>query len=278
MSVRITRLLTGLVLLVVVTAAAAWFLFPRRRNPDDPPPPPEHVTPAKDTFALLVGCTEYPVLQSINPKEQYESSIRLLGPGNDVELMHDVLRRYLGVPEANITRLTGWDPRDEASRPTRANILGHLDRLAREVPTGAHVFVLYSGHGSQQPDEPGGDEADGLDEILLPADAGGWDPEAKRVRNVITDDEIGAHLTAIRDRGADVWAVFDCCHSATMMRGVESDDSAAGPDSAKCVFVGWIQRPSASLSTSATRRCGPAGSRRSAESRGRKRSPRADLP
>ena len=209
--------------LILVAAASSWLLFLRRRSPDDPPPPPEHVAPAKDAFALLIGCTEYPVLENLGTREHYESSVRLLGPGNDVALMFDVLRRYLGVPEVNITRLTGWDPVDAASRPTRANILSHLDRLARDVPRGAHVLVLYSGHGSQQADDNGDETDGGLDEILLPADAGGWDAEANHVRNVITDDEIGARLTAIRDAGADVWAVFDCCHSATAMRSVAGE-------------------------------------------------------
>ena len=38
------------------------------------------------------------------------------------------------------------------------------------------------------------------------------------------DDEIGGALDAIRDKGAFVWAVFDCCHSGTATRAAESRD------------------------------------------------------
>lgn len=226
---NVRRTWTILFLAAAVAAALTWRLRTQVRHDDDfDPPPPDSVAAANDVFALLVGCSEYPVLRELQAAfspTYYEEHTRLLGPVHDVDLMHDVLRRYLGVPESNITVLAGWaaDPKDEASRPTRAHVLAELDRLGREMKQGAHVFLLYSGHGAQQPDEPGGDEADGLDEILLPADAGGWDAAAKRVRNVITDDEISVRLKAIRDRGADVRAIFDCCHSGTVMRGALPD-------------------------------------------------------
>ena len=219
----------ALLVAVLAAGAAAWFAFSRARarDPDEPPPPPSHVAVAADTYALLVGCTEYPELKAASDPALYEANIRLEGPGNDVVAMRRALRAYLGVPDEHIRVLTGW-PDDAAARPTRANILGHLDRLAREVPRGAHVLFLFSGHGSQQPDEPNGDEADGMDEILLPADSGRWDPVKRGVANVIVDDEIHARLLALHDAGAQVWAVFDCCHSGTMMRGVAPDDAPRG--------------------------------------------------
>ena len=47
----------------------------------------------------------------------------------------------------------------------------------------------------------------------------------KGVPNALMDDEIGAALDAIRDKGAFIWAVFDCCHSGTATRGAEADES-----------------------------------------------------
>ena len=42
--------------------------------------------------------------------------------------------------------------------------------------------------------------------------------------NALVDDEIGAALDAIRDKGAFIWVVFDCCHSGTATRAAEVDD------------------------------------------------------
>lgn len=163
--------------------------------------------------ALLVGCTEYPNLKS---NANYASMIELYGPANDVVLMRDTLIRSLRVPAANITALSGW-PDDAAARPTRDNILGWLDRTAKSVRKGDRVIVMMAGHGSQQPDTSG-DEPDGMDEIFLPADVKNWNGRRGTVENAITDDELGARLRAIRDAGAFVWLVMDCCHSGSISR------------------------------------------------------------
>jgi len=162
--------------------------------------------------ALLVGCSDYPGLKS---HPYYEVSIRLLGPENDVEIMRKVLSGNLGVEK--ITQLVGW-PKDESKRPTRANILRHLDRLATEAKKGDRVIFFFAGHGTQQPDTDG-DEIDGLDEVLLPADATGWNSRKRKLINGISDDELGEKLRAIRRAGARVWLILDCCHSGGGVRG-----------------------------------------------------------
>ncbi|MHC4960463.1 MAG: caspase family protein, partial [Planctomycetota bacterium] len=167
-------------------------------------------TRAED-HVLLVGCTEYP-----NLKEQrgYEAFIRLLGPANDVALVRDALVEALGVDKRRITELVG-------DAPTRKNILAQLDRLARDAKRGDRVIVLLAGHGSQMPDQSG-DEPDGLDEIFLPCDVKRWNRTKGAVENAITDDEIAQRVRAIRDAGADVWLLMDCCHTGTMVRGAEA--------------------------------------------------------
>ena len=84
------------------------------------------------------------------------------------------------------------------------------------------VYLHLSGHGAQQPQAKAGNETDGLDEIFLPRDIDKWVNRDKGVPNALMDDEIGAALDAIRDKGAFIWAVFDCCHSGTATRGAES--------------------------------------------------------
>jgi hypothetical protein len=169
-------------------------------------------------LALLVGCSDYPFLLERHGEEAYRANIVLHGPENDVHLMRETLVNRLGVPEKHVTTLAGW-PDDEAKRPTRANILAHLDRLAREARNGDRVILLMAGHGSQQHDDSG-DELDGLDEIFLPADVTDWDRKAGKVTNSISDDELGKRLKAIRNTGATVWVILDCCHSGTGTRGV----------------------------------------------------------
>ncbi|MFN4170224.1 MAG: hypothetical protein ACK4GW_00595, partial [Pseudorhodobacter sp.] len=44
------------------------------------------------------------------------------------------------------------------------------------------------------------------------------------VENALVDDEIGQMLDALRAKGADVWAVFDACHSGTATRAAPSGD------------------------------------------------------
>lgn len=164
------------------------------------------------THALLVGVSEYPSL---------DRSQWLQGPVNDVQLVGDVLTgpRYK-VPKKRIVTLSGW-PKEEASRPTKHNIKKAYQALASKAKKGDIVFILMSGHGSQQPanTDPKDIETDGLDEVFLPADTTKWDPKTKTIQGAITDDEIKKWTDAIRDKGALVWIVFDSCHSGTMTRG-----------------------------------------------------------
>ncbi|MGH7817952.1 MAG: caspase family protein, partial [Candidatus Binatia bacterium] len=106
--------------------------------------------------------------------------------------------------------------------PESGNILAELDRLARDAQYGDTVIFYYSGHGSRQPadpnrldDEP---EADGMDQVLLPSDAGVYDPIKLTLRNAIIDNTLGDKIAAIRVK-AYVWVIIDACHSATVTRG-----------------------------------------------------------
>lgn len=175
------------------------------------------------TYALLIGCTEYPELEKASPSlAYYQSRIRLGGCVNDVEAMTTALVERLGVAREDVTALAGW-PDDAAARPTESNVRKALEALGtRAYAKGDRVIVHYSGHGVQQPDDDG-DESDGLDEAWLLAD-GRTDP-ATAYAGTLRDDELGRRLRAIRDRGATVWCVMDCCHSATGMRGATDPET-----------------------------------------------------
>ena len=169
--------------------------------------------------ALLVACTDYPNL----PQKNW-----LIGPKNDAGLVRDYLLSNVPAPvkfpPENVTLLAdGVD--GAAGSPTHAEITAALADLAGKVERDDFVYLHLSGHGAQQPQAKAGNETDGLDEIFLPKDIDKWVNRDKGVPNALMDDEIGAALDAIRDKGAFIWAVFDCCHSGTATRGAEADES-----------------------------------------------------
>ncbi len=161
--------------------------------------------------ALLVGCTRYDL----------PGVVELWGPANDIPLWRKTLVQEFGFSESNIDLLLGW-PDEPARRPTRANIARAFERLIDGAGPKGQAVIVLSGHGAEVPVPENNDfrknpEPDGLDEVFLPADVKSWTPSG--VENSIVDDEIGQWLDRLRSKGADVWIVFDCCHSGTMTRG-----------------------------------------------------------
>lgn len=149
--------------------------------------------------ALLVGVGSYPAL----PER------RLHGPANDVKLMADSLLA-LGWQPAQLRVLAEQGD----ALPTRASILQALTRLADISRRGDWVLLYFSGHGAQVP-APGG----GVDEVFLARDARAWNGREASLQGAVRDKELHQALQRIRAQGANVWAVFDTCHAADMLRG-----------------------------------------------------------
>ncbi len=168
---------------------------------------------APQTFALLVGVSTYANLPAI---------LHLDGPRNDVQMWQSLLLGRNVSPDNMVVLADGVEG---AALPTRAAIFDAFAELTKAVEAGDNVFILMAGHGSQQPQGALGDksEADGLDEIFLPFDAGRWSGSAGEVENAIVDDEFGEVIDRLRAKGALVWVVFDACHSGTMDRGGMAD-------------------------------------------------------
>lgn len=165
---------------------------------------------AAERHALLIGVSAYPALKE---------DLQLVGPQNDVQLMRDLLKGQ-GFADAHIRVLAEQVP-GAKGLATRANILDELAGVAERAGKGDFVYLQFGGHGSQQPTRSGKvpAEPDGMDEIFMPRDIGKWDGSANTVQNAIRDEELGKAITAIRDKGAFVWAVFDNCHSGYITRG-----------------------------------------------------------
>ncbi len=166
---------------------------------------------ARTNRALLVGVAKYDNL----PESDW-----LAGPSNDAELVRDYLAGNPVSPFAreNVTVIAS--DVEGSAKPTRAAVLKGFADLAEKAQAGDFVYIQLSGHGSQQPAADTKTETDGADEIFLAADIGKADFETKKIANAILDDEIGAALDAIRDKGAFVWLVVDACHSGTATRAL----------------------------------------------------------
>jgi hypothetical protein len=168
---------------------------------------------ARENHALLIGANAYPAL---------EERWWLRGPANDVQLVAQYLTTQAPVPFAaeNVTVLA--DGVDGSTAPTLGAIRDAFAELTAEVQPGDFVYLHFSGHGSQAPALDPASELDGLDELFLPVDIGPWSDQVGEVQNALVDDEIGALIDGLRAKGANVWAVFDSCHSGTATRAVES--------------------------------------------------------
>ena len=93
---------------------------------------------------------------------------------------------------------------------TASGILGHIHKLATNTWVQenniTNVWIHFSGHGCQINDISG-DEADGLDECIVPSDY-------KR-SGVISDDSIHNALNCFHP-DTNVMVFFDCCHSGSI--------------------------------------------------------------
>lgn len=134
------------------------------------------------------------------------SSAALRGCWNDVKNVSAFVFKHGYKPE-NSLFLTD-EQTDAAHLPTHANILNGFNWLAQGAVAGDALFLHYSGHGGSQPDTDG-DELDGMDETIVPVDY--------TKSGMIVDDEIYAHLVKNLPEGVRLTAVFDSCHSGSVL-------------------------------------------------------------
>ncbi|KAI9329034.1 peptidase C14, caspase domain-containing protein [Zopfochytrium polystomum] len=131
----------------------------------------------------------------------------LRGCHKDVENMHAFFhQRFPEVGEVKV--LVDEDGQPADTLPTKNNLLAAMRWLVADAQPGDHFFFHYSGHGGQAKDEDG-DEDDGIDETLLPLDY--------EENGEIHDDELFEILCKNLPKGSVLTAIFDCCHSGTMM-------------------------------------------------------------
>jgi hypothetical protein len=116
----------------------------------------------------------------------------------------------------HVTDVWGFNPNNmrmlmddgKNTPPTRANIIAGMRWLVEGVQPGDSLFLHYSGHGSREKDL-NGDEVSGYDSVMCPSDM--------KTAGTILDDDIFTLVAAPIPRGAELFALMDCCHSGTIM-------------------------------------------------------------
>ncbi|KEG13289.1 metacaspase 5 [Trypanosoma grayi] len=132
---------------------------------------------------------------------------QLSGCVNDVRQMLGTLQR-IQFPISECCILVD-DPKfpNYTAMPTRENIIRHMAWLVHDVRPGDVLFFHYSGHGTQTRAEHDAEEE--YDQCLVPLDY--------ESRGAILDDDLFALLVRPLPAGVRMTAVFDCCHSASLL-------------------------------------------------------------
>lgn len=149
------------------------------------------------TKALLIGINYV----GQNPGE-------LSGCVNDVRMMQRFLKEQGFDDSTERMRVITDDVSYFHAAPTGDNIIAAMRWLVEGNEPGDSIFFHYSGHGGQIKDD-NGDEADGWDETLVPFDY----QSAGQIR----DDLIFKLLVVPLKEGVHMVALFDCCHSGSIL-------------------------------------------------------------
>jgi hypothetical protein len=160
--------------------------------------------------ALLVGVGKYSV-----------PGIDLPGVDLDLERMRETLV-LMGFEDSQIRSLLDY-------QATSGNVVKEFETWLREgVTPQDRVVFYYSGHGSNTPDF-NGDEADGVDEVLVTHDVRRVTKNGKRaLTGVVDDDTMAALISNIPS--SNIWIIVDACHSGTVTRDILMDNLSLGGD------------------------------------------------
>lgn len=146
--------------------------------------------------ALLIGIDDYADDQLDLPRSA----------GRDVAVMSGVAVARFGIAETGIESLL------DRSATRRAILDGIQSWLIDGTSPGDTALLYFAGHGYFSEDDSG-DEADGLDEAIVPADA---TVSGMHVLSLITDDELTALVGKLE--GRKVTVILDTGHSGRVTR------------------------------------------------------------
>jgi len=150
-------------------------------------------------WALVIGVSDYIHFGD-------EAGGDLPGAERDARVFRDVLVERWGFPVENVRMLLSREATKEAITEAMT------EWLPSQARPGDQITIFFAGHGSQMWDESG-DEDDGLDETIAPADVR---PETTEFD--ISDDQMREWLAALPTDNVVVY--LDNCNSGTGTRDV----------------------------------------------------------
>ena len=125
----------------------------------------------------------------------------LYGCINDTNHLQNYLSNKYNFTSNNLCLLTD----NTIVKPTKQNILKKYKDLLINAKPGEKLFFTFSGHGSYMQDL-NNDELDKKDELLITID-----------NQYISDDELKTIIDEYLPDGVNLFVIFDCCHSGTLM-------------------------------------------------------------
>lgn len=150
-------------------------------------------------YAVIIGINDYINLTSEDGD--------LAACEHDAKAVKEVLTGKYGFDGKNIKVLL-------SKQATKKNIKkAFFDVLVDKCKPGDVAVFYYSGHGTQF-DDTNGDEADGIDEGICPADM-----DDRSLNNYIVDDEFAQWISKVKTENFTI--VFDSCFSGTATRGFD---------------------------------------------------------
>ncbi|KAI8613708.1 caspase domain-containing protein [Chytriomyces sp. MP71] len=137
------------------------------------------------------------------------SKHQLSGCINDAHNIRSFLNQNYGYPtDPNSMIVMTDDARDPAMRPTAKNLLAGFHWLVAGARPGDQLFMSYSGHGGQIPDQDG-DRANGMDDTICPVDF--------ETAGQISSDHLHQYLVKALPPNVKFNVILDCCHSGTLL-------------------------------------------------------------
>ncbi|EMD32241.1 hypothetical protein CERSUDRAFT_88192 [Gelatoporia subvermispora B] len=156
--------------------------------------------------ALVVGIRY--LKQSQPESREWEP---LAGPHKDANSFSRLLVEKYNFKEDDIVLMLD-DGRQGLLEPTRVNLIRQLRMLVESPQVGDEFVFYFAGHSDQIPNRTNSED-DGKDEALMPVDHRGTDDE----RYLIRDNFLRKMLVSSLPRGTRLAAIFDSCHSGTML-------------------------------------------------------------
>lgn len=140
----------------------------------------------------------------------YGQSGQLGGCVNDSNNILKFIKKRRGRDLVYLKQLVDTQPASSPLHPTKSNIQHAIESMVdvvckQNIP---NVLLHYSGHGTQVIDTSG-DEADGMDEAIVPVD--------HAASGSISDDWLRDNFVAKLPKGCTAMCIVDACHSKTMM-------------------------------------------------------------